>query len=148
MPYFFIYIIILPNSYCNFHFFFFPQISSAAEPRLQRNPQSYVINKLKSHDIVFLGTRHTRPPMLNFISDLIPKLHEPGVTHIGLEIASDQQGKIDRIINTGAGLKDIAIHSQVDCAVSRNLFNAIRGPWSRQKTKTCCFGSSKIKIRR
>jgi hypothetical protein len=50
-----------------------------------------------------------------FISDLIPALHDVSVTHIGLEICSDQQGKIDHFIETDTGLTDIEIHPQIDC---------------------------------
>jgi len=57
---------------------------------IHHNPQSYILTKFQSQDIVFLGTRHKQPPILQFISDLIPKLHHTGVTHIGLEIASDK----------------------------------------------------------
>ena len=60
-------------------------------------------------------------------------LHNSGVTHIGLEIASDQQDKIDQFMKTGAGVNDIQIHSQIDCPEYRNLFNVIRrlGPDKR-----------------
>ena len=57
-------------------------------------------HKPQFHDIVFLGTRHKQPLILNFISDLITALHNSGVTHIGLEIISDQQGKIDQFMKT------------------------------------------------
>jgi uncharacterized iron-regulated protein len=104
-----------------------PQNSHATDFSIHHNPQSYILNKLQSHDIVFLGTRHKQPPILEFISKIITELHNSGVTHIGLEIASDQQGKIDRYMNTGAGLDEIQIHPQIDCSEYRNLFNVIRG---------------------
>jgi hypothetical protein len=103
-----------------------PQNSQTADFNLNHNPQSYIITKLKSHDIVFLGTRHKQPPILNFISEIITALHDSGVTHIGLEIESDQQGKIDQFMKNGAGLSDIQIHSQIDCPEYRNLFNSLR----------------------
>ena len=62
----------------------------AADYRIHHNPQEYVIDKFQSNDLVFLGTRHKREPILQFISDLIPALHAAGVTHIGLEICSDE----------------------------------------------------------
>jgi uncharacterized iron-regulated protein len=107
-------------------FIIVPQAHHAAGYNLTNNPQSYVLNKLQSHDIVFLGTRHKQPAILNFISEIITALHNSGVTHIGLEIESDQQGKIDQFMKTGAGLSDIQIHSQIDCPEYRNLFNALR----------------------
>jgi hypothetical protein len=97
-----------------------------ADYKLNHNPQSYVLNKLETHDIIFLGTRHKQPPILNFISELITALHNSGITHIGLEIASDQQDNINEFINTGAGLPDIQIHPQIDCPEYRKLFNVLR----------------------
>ena len=73
-----------------------PQNSQTADFSIHRNPRSYVLTKIQTHDIVFLGTRHKQPPILEFISELITELHNSGVTHIGLEIASDQQAKIDQ----------------------------------------------------
>jgi hypothetical protein len=100
--------------------------SNATEYNLSHDPQSYVLNKFKTNDIVFLGTRHKRPPILNFISEIITVLHDSRVTYIGLEIESDQQHKIDKFIKTGAGLSDIQIHSQIDCPEYKNLFNVLR----------------------
>lgn len=97
----------------------------ASEYNLQ-NPQSYVLQKLKESDIVFPGTRHKQAPILKFISNLIPKLPKAGVTHIGLEIASDKQSKIDQYMKTGNGLNDIQIHSLIDCPEYRNLLKVLR----------------------
>lgn len=107
-------------------FVIIPQYAKSAEYDLNKDPQSYVLNKLKTHDIVFLGTRHQQPVILSFISELIPALNKSKVTHIGLEIASDQQDNIEKVINTGAGLSDIRIHQQIDCPEYRNLFNILR----------------------
>lgn len=79
-------------------------------------PSSLRPQQIQNHDIVFLGTRQKQPPILEFISNLIPKLLESGVTHIGLEIASDQQEKIDRFMKTGKGLSDIEIHPRLIAA--------------------------------
>jgi hypothetical protein len=102
-----------------------PQIIQTADYKLNHNPQSYVLQKFKTNDIVF-GTRHKQPPILEFILDLIPKLKDSRVTHIGLEIASDQQDNIKKFINTGSGLLDIQIHQQIDCPEYRNLFNVLK----------------------
>jgi hypothetical protein len=115
-------------------FFFFsaylviivPHDSFASDFPIHQNPQSYVLNKFQSYDIVFLGTRHKQTPILNFVSELITALPNSGVTHIGLEIASDQQGIIDRFMKTGAGLNNIQLHSQIDCPEYRHLFSLIR----------------------
>jgi len=93
---------------------------------IHHNPKKYVFNKFQSNDLVMLGTRHKREPILQFISDLIPTLHDAGVTHIGLEICSDQQNNIDYFIQTGTGLTDINIHPQIDCPGYRNLLKQIQ----------------------
>ncbi len=103
-----------------------PQNVLTADYRLNHNPQFYVLNKLETHDIVFLGTRHKQPGILNFISELITALHNSGVNCIGLEITSDQQEKIDHYMKTGTGLSAINIHPQIDCPEYRNLFNILR----------------------
>jgi hypothetical protein len=102
------------------------QFTYAAEYNPNHHPHCYVLKKIKIHSIIFLGTRHKQPPILEFISDLNAKLKESGVTHIGLEIASDQQDNINKFINTGAGLSDIQIHQQIDSPEFRNIFNILR----------------------
>jgi hypothetical protein len=92
----------------------------------QKDPPSYVLEKLTSHDIVFLGTTHRKQPILKFLSDLIPRLHEAEVTHLGLEICSDQQEKIDNFLQTGNGLEDIELHFQIECPEYRNIFTTIK----------------------
>jgi len=99
----------------------------AADYEIHHNPKEYVLHKFQSHDLVMLGTRHRREPILQFISGLIPALPNAGVTHIGLEICSDQQGKIDPFIDTGIGLPEIEIHQQIDCPGYRNLLRQIQG---------------------
>ena len=106
--------------------FIIPKVCYAGGFETQQDPRSYVLEKLKSHNIVFLGTIHRRQPILKFLSDLIPYLHEAHVTHIGLEICSDQQDRIDSFIQTGSGLHDIALHLQIECPEYRNLLNTIR----------------------
>jgi len=109
------------------NFISIPQFTHAVDyNRNCDDPQAYLLEKLNSHEIVFLGTRHKKPPILKFISGLIPKLHNSGVTHIGLEITSGQHYKINKFIKTGAGLSDIQIHPQIDCPEYRNLLNALR----------------------
>lgn len=79
----------------------------AADYKIHHNSKEYVLGKFQSHDLIMLGTRHKREPILQFISDLIPALHDAGVTHMGLEICSDQQDKIDHSIETGIGIADM-----------------------------------------
>ncbi len=90
-------------------FIILPQNSQTDDYNLNYHPHSYVLKKLKTHNIVLLGTRHKQPAIINFISEIITVLHDSGVTHIGLEIASDQQGKIDQFINTGLDLTGLVV---------------------------------------
>ena len=106
--------------------FLTPKVGCAGGLTTQNDTQLYVLEKLKSHNIVFLGTIHRRQPILKFLSDLIPYLHEAQVTHLGLEICSDQQEIIDSFLQTGSGLHDIALHLQIECPEYRNLFTTIR----------------------
>lgn len=96
-------------------------IVSGSDYKVNTDAQSYIIKNLKTHNIVFLGTTHKKPAILKFLLKLIPTLHDAGVTHIGLEITSNQQAKIDNFIQTGKKLANIRIHSQIDCPEYRSL---------------------------
>ncbi len=89
-------------------------------------PSDYIHTKLQQNDIVFLGTRHKQPQILTFIAELIPSLKGRGVTHIGMEIRSDQQEMIDTFMETGKGLENIQFHIQVDHPDYRQLFDVMR----------------------
>ena len=103
-----------------------PTAGCAEQFDIRRDPQVYVLDHLKANDIVFLGTTHRRQRILKFLHDLIPALHEAGVTHLGLEVCSNQQHKIDSFLQTGRGLEGIGLHFQIECPEYRNIFNAIR----------------------
>jgi len=89
-------------------------------------PISFVLDKVAQHDVVLLGTTHQQPKILNFISTLIPQLYQSGITHIGLEIASDQQNRLDRFMKTGTGLSEIRIFQGIDCPEYRQLIEVVR----------------------
>ena len=102
------------------------KVADAEHFNIHKDPHSYVLQKLSSNDIVFLGTRHKKETILKFVSDLIPQLNETGTTHLGLEISSDQQDKIESFLQAGNGLAEIKIHPLIDCAEYRTLFTTIR----------------------
>ncbi|MDX2452515.1 hypothetical protein [Desulfosarcina sp.] len=104
---------------------FLPALSVAATSELFP-PADYLHSKLQQNDIVFLGTTHKKPEILSFIADLTPSLKGWGVSHIGLEIPSDQQEKIDVFMKTGQGLDDIKLHTQIDSPEYRRLFQVLR----------------------
>ena len=89
-------------------------------------PTGYIKAKLQQNDIVFLGTQHKRPPILRFIADLIPSQNSLSVTHIGLEIPSDQQASIDAYLRTGKGMDAIQFHPQIDHPEYRHLLQLLR----------------------
>jgi len=93
----------------------------ASDYNISRYPPEYIRDKFQFHNLVMLGTRHKRQPILELISSLIPNLHDDGVTHLGLEICSEQQTKVDNFLKTGDCLSGIEIHSQIDCPEYRNL---------------------------
>lgn len=130
-------------------YFIFTSIVNASDYEVNTNAQSYIIKKLKTHHIVFLGTTHKKPAILQFLSELIPALHEAGVTHIGLEIAFDQQAKIDNFIQTRNKLANIEIHPQIDCHKYRNLLIKLAAldPSIRPKTIALDLPTSKYRVK-
>jgi len=103
---------------------FLPTIFAAGDVLFP--PADYIHSKLQQNDIVFLGTTHKKPEILNFIAELIPTLEKSGVSHVGLEIPSDQQEKIDVFMKTGDGLDDIDLHAQIDSQKYRQMFQMFR----------------------
>lgn len=114
----------------------FTAIGHAEDYNIGTYPQSYILEKLKSYDIVFLGTNHKKSSILRLLSDLIPYLHEAKVTHLGLEICSDQQERIDHFLQKGDGLMNIEIHSQIDCPEYRSMFKLIRTLDQKKRPRT------------
>jgi hypothetical protein len=102
-----------------------PAIVTAAGDNLFP-PAEYIHSKLQQNDIVFLGTTHKKPEILGFIAELIPTLKKYDASHVGLEIPSDQQEKIDFFMRTGDRLDDIKLHTQIDTPEYRHLFQVFR----------------------
>jgi hypothetical protein len=88
--------------------------------------QAYVMKKLAGHDIVFMGTTHRQPPILELMVRLAPLIKNAGVTHLALEIASDQQNLLDRFLDTGQGLELIRLHDAIDCPAYRRLLRVLQ----------------------
>lgn len=97
--------------------------------------QSYILSKLDAHDIVLMGTTHRQPAILELAARLAPLFTKMGVTHLALEIASDQQPYLDRFLDTGAGLASIRIPSVIDCPAYRRMLEALQrlGPGHRPR---------------
>jgi hypothetical protein len=90
------------------------------------DPYSYVMEKFKIFDVVLLGTKHRQKGILDFISRMLPGLYEAGVSHLGLEIASDQQPYIDFYMENGIGMDKINLHHAIDCPAYCDLLTIIR----------------------
>jgi hypothetical protein len=74
----------------------------------------------------FPGNNAQETRDIGFIAELIPTLEKHEVTHVGLEIPSDQQEKIDVFMKTGDGLEAIKLHTQIDSPEYRHLFEVFR----------------------
>lgn len=98
----------------------------ASDPSATNGPVPFLLDKVYNHNVVLLGTTHQRPSILHFIAETLPDLSSAGVTHVGLEIPSDQQTKIDKFIKEGKRLEDIEIPQIIDCPEYRQLLKVIR----------------------
>ncbi|MBI5897432.1 MAG: hypothetical protein HZB24_15950 [Desulfobacterales bacterium] len=87
--------------------------------------QAYVLAKLRDHDIVFMGTTHKQPEIPAFMAALLPHLHGVGATHLVLEIAADQQARLDHFLTTGRGLETIQLHPAIDGPDYRRWLQAL-----------------------
>jgi len=102
---------------------------------IYRDAVSYVLDKCKSHDVVLLGSKHKKPEIMSFISQLLPRLRGVDVSHIGLEIASDQQSSVERYFKENTGLEEISLHHALDFAGYRNLLSILRNISQKNKLK-------------
>lgn len=88
--------------------------------------QAYVLQKLKHHSLLLMGTTHKQTAILESLIKLLPHLKSAGATHLALEIASDQQEQLNHYLATGQGLKYIKLHPAIDCPGYRSLLQALR----------------------
>lgn len=79
----------------------------------------YVIGKFADHDIVLLGEMHYVKQNLDFLIELIPRLHAAGVHHLGWEFAHyHDQPRIDQLISA----------PEYDEALARSILLAWHAP--------------------
>jgi Haem-binding uptake, Tiki superfamily, ChaN len=93
---------------------------------LTADVQTYVMGKLAGHDVVLMGTTHRQPAILGMMAQLAPRLHDAQVTHLALEISSDQQARLDRFLATGKRLEAIRLHDAIDCPAYRRLLSLLQ----------------------
>jgi len=87
--------------------------------------QAYILQKVQANDLVFMGTTHKQPAILDLLANLLPTLRPAGVTHLALEIDSEEQSRIDTFLASGAGLETIRLHAAIDCPAYRRLLRLI-----------------------
>jgi len=97
-----------------------------ASPPAAHQPKPYFLSRLAHQDVILFGTRHDRPSTTRFFMDFLPILAGLGITHVGLEIASDQQTSLDNFARSGRGLHDIDVFHVIDSPEYRCLLDVIR----------------------
>lgn len=66
-----------------------------------QTPEEYVLSKFAEHDIIFIGEFHRIKQNVLLIQNLIPKLCEAGIYHLGIEFALyEDQPLIDSLITS------------------------------------------------
>jgi len=90
------------------------------------DPKSFFMSETDSHNVILLGTKHNQPSISLFLTAILPTLAASGVTHVGLEITSDQQPKIDNFTRTGSGLDEIDIFHAIDRPEYRCFLDTVR----------------------
>jgi len=65
------------------------------------DPQTYVIEKFRNYDVVFLGEHHMVKENLLFVQSMVPELYKNGIYNIGMEFgASEVQDKLDALVTS------------------------------------------------
>ncbi len=76
-----------------------------------KSPALYLAEKVASHRLILLGTRHDNNQIHELIFDILPGLvKEAGITTLFVEIPSSQQGVIERFRKGFCPASDIKIH--------------------------------------
>jgi hypothetical protein len=66
-----------------------------------QDPQTYVIEKFRNYDVVFLGEHHLVKENLQFVQSLVPELYKNGIYSIGMEFgAFEVQDKLDELVTS------------------------------------------------
>lgn len=99
--------------------------SDASVPFLGREPKDFLIEKLNESDVLLLGTKHSRPCTFDFLTEMLPMLSDQGVTHIGLEIGSDQQPNLEDCRTKKKSAEDVEVFHVIDVPEYRLLLEEI-----------------------
>lgn len=70
---------------------------------LAQDPRTILLTSLKHHRVLAIGEYHTSAPGLHrtFIASMMRDFKKSGVTHLALELPSDEQWKVDQFAKTG-----------------------------------------------
>ena len=58
------------------------------------SPEDYVVEKFKTHDIIFLGEMHRVKHDVELVQNLIPLLYKAGIYNLGIEFGADEMQEI------------------------------------------------------
>lgn len=62
-------------------------------------PNEYIVQKFKTHDVIFLGENHFIKEQVEFVKNLIPDLYENGIYYLGTEFLNYNDTKlVNRLI--------------------------------------------------
>lgn len=99
--------------------------TAAKEPQEQMPADTYIRDQLMRNDVVFYGTTHQQPSILALVVELLPDLAQMGITHLALEISSDQQPHLDALVEGVIGPSSIVLHKAIDCPAYRRLLTSV-----------------------
>lgn len=76
----------------------------------KQTPNDYVIEKFKTHDIIFIGENHYIKQPVDFVKGLIPQLYENGIYNLGTEfIRYSDTDLMDKLITDSVYNEKLAI---------------------------------------
>jgi hypothetical protein len=103
-----------------------------------QSPEDYIVSKFEDHDIVFVGEYHRIKHDVELIRQLIPKLHEAGVYHLGIEFGNyERQGDVDALLTADAYDEDTARRLMFEYSVLwgyREYIDLYRAAWELNRS--------------
>ena len=99
--------------------------------------RAYLLKKCAESSVLFLGTTHKQPAILSMIADVLPDLTQVGVTHLALEIATDQQESMDAFLGGINADFEVKLANAIDCPPYRKMFQVIQALPVEKRPKVC-----------
>ena len=111
-------------------------VPAFGEPAYQGcNARAYLLKKCAESSVLFLGTTHKQPAILSMIADVLPDLTQTGVTHLALEIASDQQESMDAFLDGIDTDLEVKLAAAIDCPQYRKIFQILKALPAEKRPK-------------